>query len=79
MNLSNAIAIRLKELLNNKKMTQYQLFIQSGVAQTTISSLINAEYDTVKLNTLCNICQGLQIELSDFFNSALLKLENIID
>ena len=44
MKLNQAISGRLTELLKEKQMTQYQLFIKSGVPKSTIGNVINCSY-----------------------------------
>lgn len=39
MTLSEAVAIRLDELMKERNITQYRLFKLSGVAQTTIGDI----------------------------------------
>ena len=79
MKLKDAISKRIKEILKEKGITQYELFKQTGVPQSTISTILNAEIKTVKMSTIYEICSGLQIELSDFFNCDYLKIENLED
>ena len=38
MKLNQAISTRLMELLNERQMTQYQLYIRSGVPKSTIGA-----------------------------------------
>ena len=71
MQLNQAISARLIELLNERNMTQYQLFIKSGVPKSTIGNVINCTYDSVKLRIIHEMCQGLGIGIPDFFNSPL--------
>ena len=54
-------------------MTYYQLHIRSGVPKSTISNLINCAYDSVKLRILHEVCQGLNVDLVEFFHSPLFK------
>lgn len=77
--MKKAIAKRIKELLKEKNMTQYELFKATGVPQSTISTILNAETKTVKLSTIYEICCGFNIELSDFFACEYLKLDNLDD
>lgn len=79
MTLKVAIAKRIKELLSKNNMTQYELFKRSGVPQSTISTILNAEIKTVRLSTLYDICSGLNIDLSAFFDCDYLKMENLED
>ncbi|MCR4963327.1 MAG: helix-turn-helix transcriptional regulator [Firmicutes bacterium] len=77
MQLNEAIRARLAELLKERGMTQYQLYRQSGVPKSTIGNVMNCAYDSVKLRIIHEICQGLQIDISDFFNSPLFREDNL--
>ena len=77
MQLNEAISARLNELLNERGMTQYQLYMKSGVPKSTIGNVINCSYDSVKLRIIHEICQGFEINISDFFNSPLFEEGNL--
>lgn len=77
MQLNEAVSQRLTELLKKREMTQYQLFIKSGVPKSTISNIVNCSYDSVKLRILHELCQGLEIDLTDFFASTLFEENNL--
>ena len=68
--LNEAVAKRLAELLAERSMTQYQLFLKSGVPKSTIANLMHEKYDSVKLRVLHELCQGLDISLPAFFDSS---------
>lgn len=75
----SAISLRLKRILKERKLTQYQLSQISGVPESTISTIIKGEIKTVKLSTIYDICAGLNIEFTDFFEDKNLKLINLED
>ena len=77
MQLNEAISRRLTELLTEKKMTQYQLYMKSGVPKSTIGNVVNCSYDSVKLRILHEMCQGLEISLCQFFQSPLFDETNL--
>ena len=77
LKLNQAVSRRLSELLIQQNMTQYQLYIKSGVPKSTIGNIINCSYDSVKLRVLHEICQGLGIGLDLFFASPLFQEENL--
>ena len=79
MKLKDAIAKRIKEIIKEKGITQYQLFKQSGVPQSTISTILNSETKSVKISTIFEICDGLNIELSEFFDCNYMKRNNLED
>ena len=77
MQLNEAISARLAELLQERGMTQYQLYMRSGVPKSTIGNVMHCAYASVKLRIIHELCQGLQINISDFFNSPLFQEENL--
>ncbi len=77
MKLNEAISQRLSELLTEKNMTQYQLFMKSGVPKSTIGNVINCSYESVKLRIIHEMCQGLEIDIPEFFNSPLFAENNL--
>ena len=79
MKLNEAVSKRITELLNANNMTQYQLFIKSGVPQSTLSTVINCTFPSVKLRVIYEICEGFEIGLDEFFDSPLFERENISD
>jgi len=78
LRLNEAVSRRLSELLEEKNMTQYQLYVKSGVPKSTIGNIIHCTYDSVKLRVIHELCQGLGIGITDFFNSPLF-LEDSLD
>ena len=77
MQLNEAVSKRLLELLSERGMTQYQLYMKSGVPKSTIGNLINCTYPSMKLRIIHELCQGLEIDLSDFFSSPLFRETNL--
>ena len=77
MQLNEAFSKRLVELLKEKHMTPYKLYKRSGVPKSTISNIINCSYDSVKLRIIHEICQGLDINIYDFFHSSLFDEANL--
>lgn len=77
LKLNEALSKRLTELLDERGMTQYQLYVKSGVPKSTLHNIINCTYDSVKLRIIHEICQGLEIDISEFFNSALFNENNL--
>ncbi len=75
--MNEAVSQRLVELLKEKGMTQYQLYIRSGVPKSTIGNVVNCAYDSIKLRVLHELCQGLEIGLNEFFQSPLFDENNL--
>ena len=77
MKLSEAVAIRLGEIMAERGVTQYRLSILSGVAQSTISYLRNGKTQAINLVAIHEIMDGLGMELAHFFDSPLFKRDNL--
>ena len=77
MRLNEAVSRRLQELLSECSMTQYQLSMQSGLPKSTIGNIVNCQYDSMKLRIIHEMCQGLGINLSEFFASDLFDENNL--
>ena len=77
MKLNEAVSKRLLQLLDERNMTQYQLYMKSGVPKSTIANVINCSYDSVKLRIIHEMCQGLEIGMDVFFASPLFQEDNL--
>ena len=77
MQLNKAVSERLQELLAQRGMTQYQLYMKSGVPKSTIGNIINCSYPSMKLRIIHEICQGLEISVTEFFASPLFDENNL--
>lgn len=77
LQLNEAVSQRLTELLKERHMTQYQLYMQSGVPKSTIGNVMNCAYDSVKLRVIHEMCQGLNISVNEFFRSPLFDEANL--
>ena len=79
MTIAEALSARLTELMEEKHLTAYRLSMLTGVNQTTIGDIKYKRNTAVNVRILFELCQGLDIEIVDFFNSPLFSTENIID
>lgn len=79
MKLNEAVSKRITEFCKERNMTQYTLSLKSGVPQSTLSTIINCTFPSVKLRIIYEICEGLEITLGEFFDSSLFVRENIMD
>lgn len=79
MTLAEALAARVDELLAEKQLTQYKLAKMSGLAQATIADIRKQRNKGTNIQNINAIAQGLEMDLTEFFNSPLFKRENITD
>ena len=61
--------LRIKELLNERKWSMYQLSQRSNIPQSTLSNLF-LRNNAPTLPTLEKICEALGMTLAEFFGSA---------
>lgn len=77
MNISQAVAVRIKELLKEKGLTQYKLEQNACLSHDTIKSIMKGKAKGVNLRTLIAISDGFGITVSQFLNSDLFFYENL--
>lgn len=73
MQLSEAVKQRIINLCNEQNITINKLATNSGLSFSTIFSIFYGKSKSPKLATLLHICEGLNIELSEFFDDSLFK------
>jgi DNA-binding Xre family transcriptional regulator len=61
------IRLRLKEVLEEKHITQSKLSRLSDVSVNTIHDMIRNPYTDVRINTLDKIATALGVEISDLY------------
>lgn len=69
---NEAVLRKIKEICNSKEWSMYRLSRESGIPQSTLSSLF-ARRANVSLSKLDRICSAFGMKMSDFF--ALLESE----
>lgn len=79
MQLNEAISKRISELCEQRNMTQYKLSMKSGVPQSTLSTIINCTFPSMKVRIIYEICEGFEISIKDFFDSPIFDRENLVD
>lgn len=58
---------KIRQLREEKKMSQDELAKSSNVSRATISFIENGAADDVKLGTLRKLAKALQVAITDFF------------
>ena len=71
MKLHEAIAQRVRNLLEQKELKQYALFKNGGIPRSTISTLINSNIKNVSTDLIYQICSTLEMSLKEFFDDPL--------
>ena len=76
-NISEAVTIRLKELLDERGLSVYKLERRSAVSHDTLKSIMKGKTKGVNLKTLIALSDGLGIMVSEFLNSELFSYDNL--
>ena len=76
MELSQAVKERIIELSKNKNITVHKLSLDAGISYSTLSSFMNGKCKTPNLSTILHICEGLNIDLFEFFQDEIFKNVN---
>ena len=66
MQSENYIIDRIEQLCEKKHISRYRLAQKSGIAQSSISTLLNRK-SVPTIQTLEKICEGLDMTLAQFF------------
>jgi DNA-binding Xre family transcriptional regulator len=61
------IRLRLREVLDEKKITQAKLSRLTDVSMNTIQTIYHNPFHDVALSTLERIAKGLKIEISELY------------
>ena len=69
MKINKAFALRVRELLKTKGMTQYKLAQETGLYHSTMTDILNCKYKTPNFRNMALIIRALGMSMTDFFNS----------
>ncbi len=77
MTLNEAFAIRVKQLLKEKKITQYKLCQQTGLYPSTMNYILHAKTKASNFKSMALIIRELGISISDFFDCPVFDFDNL--
>ncbi len=73
MIIGEAVKLRILELCKERNITVNKLATISGVTQSTISNITLGRNNSTTISTIKKLCDGLEIQISEFFASALFE------
>lgn len=71
MNVGQAARERIAELCEEKHITINKLANISGITQSTLNNIMSGRNNSTTISTIQKICDGLEITVTDFFDSPL--------
>lgn len=73
MNTVEAVAERILELCKEKEITINYLSGLSAISQSTVSDIVLGRSKNPGIVTLKKICDGLEISITDFFDTDIFR------
>lgn len=77
MTISEAVAVRINELLKEKNITRYKLAQKSCLSHETIKSIMKGKAKGVNLKTIISIADGFEMKVDEFLKSPLFLYDNL--
>lgn len=79
MQLSQAVQIRIMDICDEQNITLSKLSKNSKLPTSTVYSIFYEKSKNPKLQTIQDICEGLNISLSNFFDDPVFKRIDLND
>lgn len=79
MELSEAIRLRIQNLMEIYEVNGNKLALSSGFYRSTINKFLRKQTKSMKIETITLICQSLNITLKDFFDDKLFDNVEVTD
>ncbi len=71
MSIGAAVKERILQLCKERDITTNKLGTISGVTQSTINNIVSGRNNSTTIATIKKLCDGLEISIIEFFNSAV--------
>ncbi len=69
MQVKEAVVARFSELCKKEKIKPNELATRAGVTPSTVYSMLDANRHDISIVTIKKLCDGLDITLTEFFNT----------
>lgn len=69
MNTKEAVAKRILELCDERRITANEMAGIAGIPPSTVYSMLGSKSQNPGIVTIKQLCDGLEIELPDFFEA----------
>lgn len=71
LSIGEAVKLRILELCNKRNITINKLATISGVTQFTLNNITGGRNKGTNISTIKKLCDGLEINIQEFFNSEI--------
>ena len=73
MGIKEAVVLRIRELCEQNKIKFNTLANESGLTPSTVYSVLDEKRKDIGILVLKNICDGLNITITEFFDTDLFR------
>ena len=73
MRQKEALQLRILELCRLRNLTVNGLSAVCGITQSTLDNIVNGRNNSTTVSTIQTICDGLEMDLPEFFDSDLFR------
>jgi transcriptional regulator with XRE-family HTH domain len=77
LQIHTALALRMKELADERNKTVVEVGKLGGLRQSTVSEIIQGRSQHPKISTIQMYCNGCGITLAEFFESELFRIAEV--
>lgn len=71
MDLSEAVRMRITNLINENNLNVSKLSTLAGISRSTLSKFLSGKRKIIRLDMIEYICEALNMKLKDFFDDKL--------
>lgn len=75
--ITDAIRVRIQDILDRKRMSVYQLARLSGLTQSTVNEVMTGQSKFPRIITIVKIAKALDMDLPEFFGDKV--FENVVE
>ncbi len=79
MYLSDAMRIRIENLIEENKTNANKLALDSGINRSNINRFLRKQNKSITIESIALICQALDITLKDFFDDKVFENVDVND
>lgn len=79
MDLSNAIRLRISNLIEENNLNGNKLALSSGINRSNINRFLRGKNKSITIESITLICQACNITLKDFFDDKVFIDVDVID
>ena len=77
MTICRAVSLRVRELLDQNKMTQYRIEQKSGVSHSEMDFIMKNTYKTVNFKIIIQLAKGFEMTLIEFIDCPYFAYEKL--